>query len=145
MKPKRGPITGGLSERLHFFRASISTYPIRDGSRHGCNQNYTSPVSEPSHLPSSRLRSEQYTIDIDIQNLFLTSTQTLSRGRSKHAYILKLLCRVLQAVCMALQNTRCGNANIHPLLSISDLLTDFPHPLLIRHISTDILQLGSIS
>ena len=58
----------------------------------------------------------------------------------KTTYILELLRRILQAVGVALQDARRGNARVQPALPVPDRLPGLPHPFLVAHVCAEVLK-----
>lgn len=58
----------------------------------------------------------------------------------KTTHILELLRWILQAVGVAFQDARRGNARVQPALPVPDRLPELPHPFLVAHVCAEVLK-----
>ena len=96
-------------------------------------------LPEPLHLLAGRLRGEERTIHVDVEDLWgwTTSVQlhiaTRNATQVSDSCLLEPLRGVRQARLSRGENARPCDTRIHPPLPVPDRLSDLPHPFLRCH------------
>lgn len=92
----------------------LHTHLVRDGTTHRGDQDDASSIPEPHHLPPCGLRSEQYSIRVDVHHLKIkkitrintriapSSDSDAMNERKNKTHLFEFLFGVLQAIRVCL-------------------------------------------